>query len=103
MPLVKGRCTSDKVIKWVLNYRKQNVALYKTTYFKHHKKIRNKKINHSVVILNDDQLDYPLLRFILGESYHSKYMEPFYCDTLIPFTIILYYSRIFVISNSTLE
>jgi len=34
MPLVKGRCTADRVLKWVLNYRKQNVLLYRTT-FKH--------------------------------------------------------------------
>ena len=25
MPLVKGRCTADRVLKWVLKYRKQNV------------------------------------------------------------------------------
>jgi len=63
----------------VLKYRKQNVVLYKTT-FKHLKKIVNKKINYSEVVPNDDQLDDPLLRFILGESGHSKYTEPFYCD-----------------------
>lgn len=55
MPLVKSRCIANRVIKWVLNYRKQNVVLYKTT-FNHLKKNLNKKINHSVV-LNDDQLD----------------------------------------------
>ncbi|KAF0747653.1 ATP-dependent DNA helicase, partial [Aphis craccivora] len=52
MPLVKGRCTADRIIKWV-------------PY-------------HSVELPNYDQLDYPLLRFILGESRHSKYTEPFY-------------------------
>lgn len=45
--------------------------MYKTT-LKHLKKIINKKINHSVEQPNYDQLDYPLLRFILGESRHSK-------------------------------
>lgn len=28
MPLVKGRCTANRIIKWVLNYRKQNVGTY---------------------------------------------------------------------------
>jgi hypothetical protein len=69
MPLVKGRCIANRLIKWMLNYRKHNIMLCKT--FKHLKKIINKKINHSVVVLND-QLDYLLLRFILGESRHSK-------------------------------
>lgn len=86
MPLVKGRCTADRVLKWVLKYRKQNVLLYRNT-FKHLKKIINKKINHSAVLPNDDKLDYPLLRFILGESRHSKYTEPFCCNTILPFTI----------------
>ncbi|KAL4083193.1 hypothetical protein QTP88_028523 [Uroleucon formosanum] len=85
MPLVKGRCTADRVLKWVLKYRKQNVLFYRNT-FKHLKKIINKKINHSVVLPNDDKLDYPLLRFILGESRHSKYTELFYCNTILPFT-----------------
>jgi len=85
MPLVKGRCTADRVLKWVLMYRKQNVLLYRNT-FKHLKTIINKKINHSVVLPNDDKLDYPLLRFILGESRHSKYTEPFYCNTILPST-----------------
>jgi hypothetical protein len=84
MPLVKGRCIADRVIKWILNYKKHNVMLYKT--IKHLKKIINYKINYSVVVLNDDQLDYLLLRFILGESRHSKYTEPFYCDTILPIT-----------------
>jgi len=38
------------------------------------------------VVLSNDQLNYPLLRFILGESRHSKYTEPFYCNTILPFT-----------------
>ena len=39
-----------------------------------------------MVLPNDEKLDYPLLRFILGESRHSKYTEPFYCNTILPFT-----------------
>jgi hypothetical protein len=62
----------------MLNYKKHNVMLYKT--FKHLKTIINKKINHSVIVLNYE-LDYLLLRFILGESRHSKYTESLYCDT----------------------
>jgi len=81
MPLYKSRIVVDRILKWVLKYRKQNVVIYQKT-FKNLKKVINKNINYTASILNINELNYNLLKFILGQSYHSKYTEPFYTDTV---------------------
>jgi len=82
MPLCKSRIVIDRILKWVFKFRKQNVVIYQKT-FKKLKKVINKNINYTASIPDiNDELNYNFLKFILGQSYYSKYTEPFYTDTV---------------------
>jgi hypothetical protein len=80
MPLYKSRNNVDRILKWVLTYRKQNVVIYQKA-LKNLKEIINKNINYTASIPATNELKYNFLKFILGQSYHSKYTEPIYTDT----------------------
>jgi len=81
MPLYKSRIIIDRILKWVFKYRKQNVVIYQKT-FKKLKKVINKNINYTASIPDINELNFNFLKFILGQSYHSKYTESFYTDTV---------------------
>ncbi|KAF0753045.1 ATP-dependent DNA helicase [Aphis craccivora] len=69
MPLVKGRCTADKIIKWVLNYRKQNVFLLGYTI---PAVVREMSCTRKCYVYSVKTLPVIRRRYLYGKSFTAK-------------------------------